>query len=431
MSLVLESSKHNPKLKQPVQNFIGFVKTGNFSEILRAVRRRLINLFGPVYNSPAAQRRREQKLLRQILSKYFNYPTTNTNSKIKIVIIARDSTTYPKSSAFIRLISPLTNSVLSDKVSFSLFPENTVQLPPDIAACIVQRTAYDNEAYAEQLFNNLQAAGVPLVVDTDDAFNVIDPVHPEHAEQSERIAALDYLISKADRVWLSVPKLKTHLPKPKGAMVIMRNSLDSRLWQPAEPKPQLNPESTAPLQLLYMGTVTHDADLAMILPALKSLANKTPGSFVLSVVGVSSDLPDEPWIKRLYQQSSAIYPNFVNWYLKQGPFDVGLSPLVDNEFNRCKSDIKCLDYLAAEIMPLVSDAEPYKPHELSPYIIRVSNNREAWQKKLEELVMNAGDLRRQKMEVMAKAQQYLWQERSVDTTAKKILEELRSLKILD
>lgn len=40
--------------------------------------------------------------------------------------------------------------------------------------------------------------------------------------------------------------------------------------------------------------------------------------------------------------------------------DFGFAPLLDNEFNKCKSNIKYLEYSASQIITIASDLEPYK-----------------------------------------------------------------------
>jgi glycosyltransferase involved in cell wall biosynthesis len=53
------------------------------------------------------------------------------------------------------------------------------------------------------------------------------------------------------------------------------------------------------------------------------------------------------------------YPGFVNW-LTQQHFDIGIAPLANTPFNRCKSSIKTLDYAALGLPVLASDREAYR-----------------------------------------------------------------------
>jgi glycosyltransferase involved in cell wall biosynthesis len=177
-----------------------------------------------------------------------------------------------------------------------------------------------------------------------------------------------------------------------------------------------------------MGTATHNDDLEMIMPALEEVAETHPGSFELTLIGVTDGMADKPWLKRIRQPKfGAMYPNFVQWFLKQGPFDAGLSPLKDIEFNRSKSDIKCLDYLAAGLIPLVSDVTPYQSEDLDHYITKVPNEHDAWAQQLTEWVTDPREFRRQKKETARRAQRYIWRNRSSQQTAEKLRENISSL----
>ena len=178
-----------------------------------------------------------------------------------------------------------------------------------------------------------------------------------------------------------------------------------------------------------MGTATHDVDLKMIIPALEKVAAKHPDSFTLTLIGVADTVPDRLWIARLYQPKyGSINPAFVKWFRAQGPFDVGLSPLVDSEFNRGKSDIKCLDYLAAGIRPVVSDITPYQSADLNKYIIRVKNTNKDWEEGLTVIVENAAAVRADNARLMPAAQNYIWGERSSEQTAQQLFELIKQSK---
>ena len=58
--------------------------------------------------------------------------------------------------------------------------------------------------------------------------------------------------------------------------------------------------------------------------------------------------------------ATATYPGFVNWITQQQGWDVGLAPLADTAFNRCKSAIKTLDYAALGLAVVASDVAAYR-----------------------------------------------------------------------
>lgn len=397
---------------------------------MKFVKTVILRILSPIYNHPLLLQKRQESRLTKILSDFYSYPHQPASKKfMKIALIVRDGTTYPKSSAFIRLIAPLTHKATSHKLSVKISSENTTEPGSDIDVCIVQRTAFDSVELAQQFVGNLRASNTSLVVDTDDAFSAIDASHPEHGIHSSRLEALNYILNKADQVWVSSPLLAKTYAALNKSVIVVPNSLDERVWAMPTHNHWLDLNPDRPLELLYMGTVSHDADFAMIMPALDKVAENYPNSFKLTVIGVSTELPERPWLKRLYQKrGGAIYPYFVRWFLNQGPFDVGLSPLLDTPFNRNKSDIKCLDYIASAILPVVSDLEAYNSPELDDYIIRAKNTPKAWESAISELVVNPNATRHNIARLMPKAQKYLWHRRSSSATAKQLLRLLESLR---
>lgn len=403
-------------------------------EILKVFKRRILNtlkfvrkgfwrIFGVAYDHPAVAQKRHRRQLNRILAKYYSYePAAKAQKKIKIAIIARDATSRPKSSVFIRLIAPLSSPKLKDVVHYELFDEDTTYFGGSFDVCIVQRTAFSDVVRAQKLIKYLKDTGTLLVADIDDSFNLIEPDHPEHDVLKTMAEALNETVKHADETWFSTKQLIETYPLANNPVVIP-NSLDPRLWRKS--KPTKTSKKKRQLRFLYMGTSTHDADLAMIMPALDAVASQHPKSFSLTLVGVATDIPERPWIRKLYPRTSqAIYPKFVGWFLRHSNYDIGIAPLTSSRFNEGKSDIKCLDYLAAGIVPLVSDVTPYKSHELDSHILRAQNSTEGWITKLNEIVVDPGSVREANAERIASGQKYIWSQRSNTAVATILLERL-------
>ncbi len=421
------------------KNLFVLVKKGQFVEIAKVIRRRTLNslkaikrmarkAWGVIYDYPPIKYWREQRKLNKILLEYFGYPTEqqNNNKTIQVALIIGEGKTAPKSSAFIRLISPLTEESIKSKISFKIFNGNTSDIGASFNYCIVQRTAFDSVAKAKQLVSNLNLTGTKLVIDTDDAFGMIDASHPEFSRHSGRMEAKNFLLIQASQIWVSTNILLKSLdPKLQKKAFVVPNGLDRRLWQKRVAQGKKKAK-VSKLRMVYMGTATHDSDLKIILPSLEKLNEKYPGSFSLDLVGVTDDAPNQPWVNRVYLKSS-LYPEFVEWFVSKSRFDIGLSPLVDSNFNRGKSDIKCLDYLAAGILPVVSNTEAYKSTDLDNYIIRVNNGVEAWCETLESLISETV-LQAEINKKIKNGQKYIWSKRSSKNTANIIYQRLMTTK---
>lgn len=331
--------------------------------------------------------------------------------RLNVTVVLRNAA-KPTSSTYIRLYSPLNSPGFARRVGLDIVDEKALWISPLTTVCIVQRTAFSKAATARKFLAEARRRGCLVIVDSDDAFSALDPAHPQYALQIERAAILDSVMAEADEVWLSTPELLDRHPGSTSRVV--RNTLDLGLWQPEQARLAAQPAG-APLRILYMGTTTHDGDFALIEPVLERLHASHPGQFEVVMVGVARGLAERPWMQVLKPADGA-YPRFVPWLVGEGPFDIGISPLVDSTFNRAKSDIKCLDYLAVGARPVVSDVEPYRVAELASLVDRVRNDPEDWYAVLADLVQRRDELRRDVDGRRSAGIDYLIEHRSAERT---------------
>lgn len=369
---------------------------------------------------PGFPRKTQTASLATILSVVYGYHrnTQYEKNKTKLDIIIQDGNSSPKSSAFIRLIGPLTHSYLAGRVSLNICQDSS-EIRVDTNVVIVQRTAVGTKKEAQKLLSLAKNRKIKLIVDTDDAFFDLEKKHPNYKTHRTKHDALLSLVKNADQIWVSTANLKKYYqPLTKASVQIVPNTLDYRVWKKNKPK---NPPPDAPLKILYMGTATHSEDLKMITPWLDQTNNENPGSFEVFVIGIASSLPEKSWLKPLKRApNSTIYPNFAKWIQKEGPFDLGIAPLLESRFNKYKSDIKCLDYIAVGAVPMVSDLDPYEKSDLDSFIIRSANTRNGWVKSIEKILIDLSGFRQKRLSILRRGQDYLWRERSSEVAAKKI-----------
>ena len=139
-----------------------------------------------------------------------------------------------------------------------------------------------------------------------------------------------------------------------------------------------------------MGTMTHDADFDIVEPALARIKTAFGEHVAIDVLGVSArgDMP--PWVNRigLPVNAASSYAGFVNW-ITQHHWDIGIAPLADTPFNRCKSALKTLDYAAIGMPVLASDVDVYRGSLADgPGGWLVPNDTGAWFVALTTLVRN-------------------------------------------
>lgn len=276
--------------------------------------------------------------------------------------------------AYIRALLPLTHPQAGAEVEVTLADAAEAQhLRPDLF--LVHRHAVREETEAVALLAHAKRLGIPLLYDLDDDLAGLPPDHPEAERLMPRNAAVIRLLAGADRVHVSTPLLAERvIPFVRGGRThvdVVPNGLDERLWL-AESGDSFGPRRAlaaagvqpGPVRLLYMGTATHGADLGLILPALTRLHETFGDRIAIDLVGVlpPGDLPG--FVKRMEvpRRAGLSYPAFVAWLTdrqRRQPWAIGLAPLVDSAFNRCKSPIKMLDYAALGLPTVASDIAAY------------------------------------------------------------------------
>jgi glycosyltransferase involved in cell wall biosynthesis len=115
------------------------------------------------------------------------------------------------------------------------------------------------------------------------------------------------------------------------------------------------------------------------------------------------------------------YPFFQLWFSSHVDWDIALAPLIDTPFNRCKSDIKFLDYSAIGVPGIYSRVPAYLSsvqHLETGWL--VDNQVQTWTAALEECLNNK-ELR---LQVSRNASRYLYKERILARTTQKWLEAL-------
>jgi tetratricopeptide (TPR) repeat protein len=122
------------------------------------------------------------------------------------------------------------------------------------------------------------------------------------------------------------------------------------------------------------GSLSHLADLAWIAPAITGFCRSHPEvhfSYMGNRKGLElfSAIPDPQFL---------ITPGgtLEDYYGFLSTLDVGLAPLLDTPYNRCRSDVKFLEYGAAGAAPVLADLPPYRKHGECGRALLFSNKRE-------------------------------------------------------
>lgn len=231
------------------------------------------------------------------------------------------------------------------------------------AAVVISR--YNGRDY-DKVFQAAREVGAPVVFHLDDdLFEVpialgIDVFR--RYRQPHRVHAMYRIAEMADVVYVSTPALGNRVRarlKPKRLVV-------SDVYVGADPAgAELVPPADKPvgeIRIGYMASAGHAFDLELIAPALREVLNARK-DVKLHFFGTicQSDVAKEFGDRAIRtERVRGSYADFRSVMAGLG-WDIGLAPLRDHDFNRCKAPTKWLEYAEAGIAVLASDMSVYAP----------------------------------------------------------------------
>jgi len=228
---------------------------------------------------------------------------------------------------------------------------------------LVQRDALPRELVVP-FTAALRDRGVRVVAEfDDDFFTTSGRERLARAEYDpDRLASIDALVRAADTVVVSTDELDRVVGPLARATVVVPNALDPALWTTADDGSDLASDDDRPAgehRVLYMGTLTHTADLALLRDVFADLVASDGLPVRLEVIGVT-EAADDGWYRRI-EVPDGHYPAFARWLVAhRRRWRAGVAPLEDAVFNRAKSDLKAIEYTALDLPAVVSDRPSYR-----------------------------------------------------------------------
>jgi GT2 family glycosyltransferase/glycosyltransferase involved in cell wall biosynthesis len=224
--------------------------------------------------------------------------------------------------------------------------------------------------------------GTPIIYEVDDLLMEMPPNNPNHEFSMQcRPFVLD-VMQKAAAITVSTEALKAELLRWNPNIYVLPNLIDERLWS------QTQRTHAGPVVIGFTGTSTHGDDLRMIEDAFIQISAKHGQGVAFQFMGCVTD--------RLARLPGAQVADFTPDYesfaraLQTTPMDIAVVSLEDNLFNRCKSNIKWLEYSACGIAGVYSDLPPYNScirHGQTGLL--VGNRVQDWFQAIDTLVTNA------------------------------------------
>lgn len=242
----------------------------------------------------------------------------------------------PSASAHWRLEAPFKYLNRTGEFECRVINDRITEEIAQWADIYILQSVIDREGIA-LLYMYQQEYGKKIIVDADDYPKVEkhNPYKIEH-DISGAPAVIKRTMEIADMITTTTPYLARKLKKINPNVVVLPNYMDMERWD----LPRLTNEADE-VRVGWVGSITHEKDIKLIRKALIDL------------------MLNRPQVKLIFMgdlRFKDLFPGFnVECYLGV-PFDaypsklralrldIGIAPLRDTEFNRCKSPIKTFEY---------------------------------------------------------------------------------------
>jgi O-antigen biosynthesis protein len=269
-----------------------------------------------------------------------------------------------------------------------------------------------------ELFEEMKARHQkPFIVEMDDYIADV-PLGNEAAEQfrpgSMRFKVVRQQIRLADHLVVSTPYLADMYRDWNSSIHVIPNSIDLKEWK------NIPRKRGDRIRIGWIGGGTHGPDLEMVHPAIEQVLQKYLSVWFYCIHGapeIYKKMPKVYWTRKWANIN--IYPR----YLASYKFDIGIAPLLDNNFNRGKSNLRWLEYSAMRTPSVCSPLPDFSrviKHGENGFI---ANSTEEWVDALSNLIEDL-DARRQ---VGENAYKTVKQDFNVPKTARKYLQLLKEV----
>jgi len=237
--------------------------------------------------------------------------------------------------------------------------------------------------------------GKPVIYEIDDLLWEVPEANPLAHNMKRTKPYILKLLPLVQAVTVSTSELAEKIKPFNRNVFVVPNLLDPRLWEKRAPEKRRD----GVIRIGFAGSHTHQKDLEMIEMALIQIVERFKRKVEVVLFGCATRrLMSYPTVKFVPFDDS--YTKFVNTLFSLN-LDIGLAPLEDNEFNRCKSNIKWLEYSACAVSGIYSDLPPYANCiQVGKDGLLAGSSDKEWTQALEFLICNKKE--RVKMGYMAR-----------------------------
>lgn len=237
----------------------------------------------------------------------------------------------------------------------------------------------NNSEHDLKAFEIARELGIPIWVDYDDLLHEIPKYNPSYGMYSDpqRKKNMEYFIEKSDIVTVSTPEIKNYYSKFNPNIVVIPNAYNDFHFPLQKITDQYN-------VITWRGSGTHRDDLRFILGEMERISNDNPEWEWIFLGG--SDIwyiKEKIRTHQHFQECDLItYLRFI----QKVRAAVQINPLLNNAFNRGKSNISYFEATYAGSVLIAPDLPEFK--DLPGCLIYDNNDPVAFGNKLEKAMRN-------------------------------------------
>jgi len=258
--------------------------------------------------------------------------------------------TMSKASAFYRCLMPMYALNMGGKAVAHASSARFGREALDYDVVVIQ---IDNSPSALEFALALQAQGKKVVYEIDDAFDCLEPWHPQYASygQPARQEAIRAMMAQVDAVQVSTGWLADRYRSHAKRVEVVPNVVELASWPRAD---RLRRDGL--FKVLWAGSPSHSGDLDLVVPVMERFLKKHAdarlvlfGQEIRDVRLPAAQIEHIPWCE--FEEYA--------FKLAEADADVALAPLADVPFNYGKSNLRILQYWATGYPVIASNVGPY------------------------------------------------------------------------
>lgn len=231
------------------------------------------------------------------------------------------------------------------------------------------------------ILDAVQDRQIPYTYDLDDDLFAVPTGTEDGAFYNDplKAAMLERYLRSAALVRVYSPRLAERVRSYTQRVVQVTPLVD---WARMQPRP---PAEDGPVKIVYATSRRDDYLFPIFTPAVLELLRRYPGRVALHFWGFQP--PEFAGLPNVHHRKYiADYNRYLALFARQG-FEIGLAPLLDDEFHRSKTDTKFREYGACAVAGVYSRTEVYASVVQDGQTgLLVENTPQAWLEALARLV---------------------------------------------